>query len=68
MNSLVTALPGIVLIFVLAGGVNALAGVSCHNFKTNSVVRLKYGTAPCIFSHVTNIKYQHRKDLLTTLF
>ena len=38
------------------------------SYKTNSVVRLKYGTAPYIFSHVTNIKYQHRKDLLTTLF
>ena len=27
MNALVTALPGLVIIFVLAGGVNALAGV-----------------------------------------
>ena len=27
MNSLVTALPGLVLIFVSAGGVNALVGV-----------------------------------------
>ena len=31
-------------------------------------VHLKYGTAPYFFSHVTNIKYQHGKDLLTTLF
>ena len=37
-------------------------------FKTNSVVRLKYGTAPYIFSYVTNIKYQHREDLPTILF
>ena len=43
--------------------------LSCyHIFKTNSVVRPKYGTAPYIFIHVTNIEYQHRKDLLTTLF
>ena len=43
--------------------------LSCyHIFKTNSVVRLKYGTTPYFFSHVTNIKYQHGKDLLTTLF
>ena len=28
INALVTALPGLVIIFVLAGGVNALAGVS----------------------------------------
>ena len=27
MNSLVTALPGLVIIFILAGGVDALAGV-----------------------------------------
>ena len=27
MNALVTALPGLMIIFVLAGGVNALAGV-----------------------------------------
>ena len=27
MNALVTALPGLVVIFVLAGGVNALVGV-----------------------------------------
>ena len=27
MNALITALPGLVIIFVLAGGVNALAGV-----------------------------------------
>ena len=46
--------------------------LSCyHIFKTNSVVRLKYGTAPYIFqsfSHVTDIEDQHRKDRLTTLF
>ena len=43
--------------------------VSCyHIFETNSVVHLKYGTTPYFFSHVTNIKYQHRKDLLATLF
>ena len=32
--------------------------LSCyHIFKSNSVVRLKYGTTPDFFSHVTNIKY-----------
>ena len=43
--------------------------LSCyHIFETNSVVHLKYGTTPYFFSRVTNIKHQHRKDLLTTLF
>ena len=31
MNALVIALPGLVIIFVLAGGVNALAGVLVKN-------------------------------------
>ena len=34
MNALVTALPGLVIIFVLAGGVNALAGVLLHLKRT----------------------------------
>ena len=39
----------------------------CYNFKTNSVVHLEYGTTPRFLSHVTSIRYQRRKDLLTTL-
>ena len=42
MNSQVTTLPGLVPIFVSAGGVNALAGVlfnetCCHQFQLNEV-------------------------------
>ena len=40
MNALVTALPGLVIIFVLAGGVNALAGV-LFNMKLHDCRRKK---------------------------
>ena len=38
------------------------------SYRVIIFLKLKYGTAPYIFSHVTKIEYQHRKDLLTTLF
>ena len=41
MNSLVTALPGLVPIFVSAGGVNALAGVLFW-FDNDFVIESKY--------------------------
>ena len=40
MNSLVTALPGLVPIFVSAGGVNALAGVLFHSVLDEALERL----------------------------
>ena len=41
MNALVTALPGLVIIFVLAGGVNALAGVLSTIKSSKSILQQK---------------------------
>ena len=41
MNALVTALPGLVIIFVLAGGVNALAGVLLSVGKKFAIFTLR---------------------------
>ena len=58
MNALVTALPGIVIIFVLAGGVKALAGVLFEN-KTGTKC-LNY----CIVQHFVKEIYILKTSLL----
>ena len=64
MNALVTALPGLVIIFVLAGGVNALAGVlllismaQLFQMKCNSIAYLRK-----FFTFCSNQKYQLRSN------
>ena len=57
MNSLVTTLPGLVPIFVSAGGVNALAGVLSAGERFRSSKRLA-SVLFMIISHVKIIAFQ----------